>query len=90
MSNHTGTSDHIVHSWDKEVDTEAAKDDAAVDRFATAMRQKLARSREKGRGGWQTCPPDDLREMLTEHIQKGDPVDVANLAMMLWHRGERT
>lgn len=27
--------------------------------------------------------------MLADLVGKGDPVDVANLAMMLWHRGER-
>lgn len=27
-------------------------DDAAVDRFAAAMKAKLAKAREKGRGGW--------------------------------------
>jgi hypothetical protein len=28
--------------------------------------------------------------MLIAHLAKGDPIDVANFAMMLWNRGERT
>jgi hypothetical protein len=62
-------------------------DDLAVDRFATAMKEKMAKAREKGRSGWETCPPDDLSRMLREHVEKGDPRDVANFAMMLWSLG---
>src|SRR4029077_20482891 len=60
-------------------------DDEAVSIFATAMQDKMAKSRAKGRGGWQSCSVDDLWKMLREHVEKGDPVDVANLAMMIWH-----
>lgn len=63
-------------------------DDQAVDRFAAAMKDKLAKAREKGRSGWETCPPEDLSRMLREHVEKGDPRDVANFAMMLWSLGE--
>lgn len=62
-------------------------DDQAVDRFATAMKDKLAEARGKGRSGWEACPPDDLSRMLREHVEKGDPRDVANFCMMLWHHG---
>jgi len=48
--------------------------------------EKMALSRTKGRDGWQTCPVDLLWQMLREHVDKGDPVDVANLAMMIHHR----
>lgn len=58
-------------------------DDAAVDRFAERMKAKLALSREKGRGGWETASDAYLSKLLREHVEKGDPVDVANLAMML-------
>lgn len=63
-------------------------DDIAVDAFAAAMKEKLAQARAKGRGGWQTCPPDELSRMLREHIEKGDPRDVANFAMFLWSLGK--
>jgi hypothetical protein len=65
-------------------------DDAAVDRFAAAMKEKLAQARAKGRGGWDTdeCTQETLSRMLREHVEKGDPRDVANFCMFLWCRGE--
>jgi len=65
----------------------AHPDDEAVDHFAAAMKQKLALARTKGRGGWQTCGKDDLSRMLREHVEKGDPRDVANFCMFLWSLG---
>jgi Lar family restriction alleviation protein len=62
-------------------------DDLAVDRFAHAMKQKLAQAREKGRGGWQECSQEELSRMLRDHIDKGDPRDVANFCMFLWNLG---
>lgn len=67
----------------------ASRDDAAVNAFARAMTDKMARSRAKGRGGWQSCAVQDLWQMLREHVEKGDPVDVANLAMMIWHNAQK-
>ena len=64
-------------------------DDEAVDRFSVAMKEKLAKSRAKGRGGWDDhaqCTVEFLSQLLVEHVAKGDPVDVANLAMMLHQR----
>ena len=68
-------------------------DDLAVDRFAAAMKAKMAKQRAKGYGGWddpQQCPTERLQAMLADHMAKGDPVDVANFAMMIWDRGEST
>lgn len=62
-------------------------DDTAVDRFAVAMKEKLAKAREKGRSGWEQCNPADLSYMLREHVEKGDPRDVANFCMFLWSLG---
>jgi hypothetical protein len=64
--------------------TAAHSDDLAVDRFAAEMKSKLAAARAKGRGGWETCPPEVLSRMLREHTDKGDPRDVANFCMLLW------
>lgn len=64
---------------------EATRDDVAVGIFASAMKGKLAASRAKGRSGWQWCATDDLWCMLREHVEKGDPRDIANIAMMIWH-----
>ncbi|GEM_PF-1021857 len=68
-------------------------DDAAVDRFAAAMKAKLAKSRAKGRGGWDdpnVCSVEFLAKLLVEHLGKGNAgtfEDVANFAMMLHQRG---
>lgn len=67
-------------------------DDIAVDRFAVAMKAKLARKRAEGHGGWEDkadCSQAFLSFLLREHVEKGDPVDVANFCMMLHQRGER-
>ena len=71
----------------------ANPDDVAIDRFAAAMKAKMAKQRAKGYGGWEDkadCPTDRLQTMLVDHLPKGDPVDVGNFAMMLWNRGEHT
>jgi hypothetical protein len=60
-------------------------DDFAVDTFARIMKDKLADARTKGRTGWEKCSPEYLSDLLREHVEKGDPRDVANIAMMLWH-----
>ena len=63
-------------------------DDVAVERFAAAMKAKLARCREKGRHGWQTASAAHLSSLLYHHMYKADPLDVANLAMMLHQNGQ--
>lgn len=69
-------------------DEAALGDEVAVNSFSRAMLDKMARSRVKGRGGWQGCGNAALWEMLREHFEKGDPVDVANFAMMIWSNTE--
>lgn len=67
-------------------------DDLAVDRFASAMKAKLAKKRAEGRGGWDDSNKAIgvlLSKLLREHVEKGDPLDVGNLAMMLHQRGDR-
>ncbi|WP_210252800.1 hypothetical protein [Agrobacterium vitis] len=70
----------------------AHADDIAVDRFAAAMKEKLAKKRLDGRSGWEDkddCSQLFIPQLLREHVEKGDPVDVGNLAMMLHQREER-
>lgn len=70
---------------------EVHPDDLAVDAFADAMKQKMASARAKGRGGWEDpaqCSAVDLTRLLRDHVEKGDPRDVANFCMMLHQRGE--
>ncbi|MFJ3316156.1 hypothetical protein ACIPLR_12410 [Herbaspirillum huttiense] len=63
-------------------------DDIAVDQFAEVLKAKLADARTKGRSGWQECDPAELSYMLREHVEKGDPRDVANFCMFLWSLGQ--
>ncbi|MHB1704959.1 MAG: hypothetical protein ACYCSH_02770 [Acidithiobacillus sp.] len=67
-----------------------AMSDVEADHFlvrqcAEHMAAKLALSRAKGRGGWHTprCDVSHLHRMLREHVEKGDMVDVLNLAGMI-------
>lgn len=70
---------------------EQHSDDLAVDRFATAMKAKMAKQRAKGYGGWDqvaACTDKSLADKLMGHTKKGDPVDVANFCMMLHQRNQ--
>lgn len=65
---------------------EAAADENALQTFVGWMREKMARKREQGFGGWQNpneCKVEDLAAQLVGHVAKGDPVDIAILAMMV-------
>lgn len=70
----------------------AHPDDIAVDRFAEAMKAKLAAARAKGRSGWddpEQCTVAHLANLLAGHTLKGNAgnfIDVANFAMMLHMR----
>jgi len=68
----------------------AHPDDAAVDALAATMKAKLAKQRAKGYSGWGTpeCTQQRLSDMLRAHVDKGDPVDVANFCAFLAARGE--
>lgn len=69
-----------------------AFDDDAVDQFSSAMKAKMDKKRLQGRGGWHDraiCSQKQLSNMLLNHVDKGDPVDVGNFAMMLFMRQEK-
>lgn len=81
---------HLAATGKQQV-SEMHRDDAAVDAFADAMKAKMADARAKGRGGWKDpaqCSSEDLSRMLRDHVEKGDPRDVANFCMMLHQRRE--
>jgi hypothetical protein len=65
--------------------TDSEVDDFLVEFCTKQMKDKMAVSRGKGRGGWHTqrCSTESLRKMLQEHIEKGDMVDVMNIAGMI-------
>ena len=64
-----------------------------VDRFAAELKSKLAKAEAKygylddwSKPDWK----DDLIESLAEHVQKGDPRDVAAYCAFAWHHGWST
>ena len=63
-------------------------DNEAVDKLAQAMKNKLAKKREQGYKGWETCKHGDLVQLLINHVDKGDPIDVANFCAFLFARCE--
>jgi hypothetical protein len=75
----------------EESDPRAALDNDLIDRFAVALKAKLAVARARGKGSWESLDwMDECRRQLVEHIAKGDPRDVANYCAFLWHHGEST
>lgn len=68
-------------------------DDKAIDAFASAMKSKMKYARDThGRGGWEDpneVTGEELSKMLRHHVEKGDPIDVANFCMMLQQRGDK-
>lgn len=58
----------------------------AVEQFEAAMKTKLDIQQKKGYRGWEDCSIEHLQNLLAEHIEKGDMVDVANFACMIWWR----
>ncbi|WP_211441455.1 hypothetical protein [Collimonas humicola] len=72
-------------------DEAAVLDDHAVDLLANAMKKKLQLKREKGSAGWNDMGQrtgEHLAQLLLKAVAKGDPIDVANFAMMLFCRHE--
>jgi adenosyl cobinamide kinase/adenosyl cobinamide phosphate guanylyltransferase len=61
--------------------------------FLEEMQNKLIRKVAEGQRGWdQGCNLQRMREMLKQHVERGDNqmVDVANLAMMIWYHHRLT
>lgn len=68
---------------------EKDQDQRAIANFAAAMGEKMERKAMQGRGGWkdpEQCSVNYLADLLIDHVYKGDPVDIGNLAMMLHQR----
>jgi hypothetical protein len=71
--------------WDGEV----AKLTLLADDFRQAILDKMILSlRSKGRRGWDdpSWTIDQIKASLIEHIEKGDPVDIAVYAAFWWNR----
>lgn len=69
-------------------------DNEAVDKFARAMKAKLAMARIKGKIGWdnkETCSGDHIANLFWKNIRReneGNLLDLANFLMFLHVRGE--
>lgn len=63
-------------------------DNELVNEAKKAMELKLEQKRIDGRGGWWStdCDTEYLKQLLKEHIDKGDMRDVMNLAAMIYYR----
>lgn len=71
--------------------TEEEIDHVAFSMFTTQMLQRLYFKREhNGKGGWwdeKSCTINHLIELFHRSVEKGDPLDIANYAMMIHQRG---
>lgn len=87
-----------VKANEADLRSEPHPDEIAVDRFSAAMAErmkaKLAKKRGQGVTGWddpEVCHIDYLVSLLLEQIHERavlDPIDIANIAMMIHERGE--
>ena len=84
---------HIIDAVKREglAETDSYMDSALADTVRGRMLMKLKKKRKDGRNGW--WDPDMkansmLKDMLVEHIEKGDMIDVINLAAMIMVREE--
>lgn len=62
-------------------------DETAIEILADNMKKRLAKKRAEGYGGWQSCTEDELSNLLTQSLEKGNPVDIANFCAFLLARG---
>jgi len=70
-------------------DDDERVDLTGVSNMAQAMRKKLKQKRLEGYSGWHDsdqCTVKRLKLMLHSHLKRGDMVDVANFAMMIYNR----
>lgn len=60
--------------------------DAVVNAFNKQMKVKFRKKYLEGRDGWDNRNQKHfIKASLKKHISKGDMVDVANLAAMIWN-----
>lgn len=78
----------VSMGWTPPTPKEPHPDDLAVDRFAAAMKARMAQKRAEGMDGW-----DDPERITVGCLQRSlavtplsRPVDIGNYAMMLFNR----
>lgn len=62
--------------------------------FTQAMLAKLGRQHAAGRSGWAVEDDEewtlsDIKRHLSDHVDKGDPIDCANYALFWWYHQRR-
>lgn len=71
-----------------EIPADVARDadalDVLVTSFAATMRHKLRCKSIEGWTGWADLSVQEIKARIIHHIDKGDPVDVANFAAFWW------
>lgn len=68
---------------------EAGRDSEGLDIFVAAMSLRLREKRAEGRGGWwneSQCSTMHLRDLFMKAVERGNMVDIANYAMMIYCR----
>lgn len=79
----------MAHRLEKAaIAVDMARDAREIRRFSSLMTTKMARKAYEGAHGWPNIPVAHLWAMLREHVEKGDPIDIANFAMMIHHNAE--
>jgi len=68
-----------------EADIETRRLSDLVDEFASRMKAKLWRKYAEGYTGWNEITEEYCLIMIDHHLEKGDPIDIANFAAFLWH-----
>ena len=87
----------VLEIYEKELQEEKDKMRAEIQEFAEAMEKEMQRHDPEKGDSWKSMPIKDLEEILDGVIEDyryaGDYwegmeelIDVANIAMMLWHR----
>lgn len=86
----------IASSWSDALATRTVpknwhEDDGAIDQFAQVLKDKMRSNREKGRTTWRdpAYSAGEISRHLREHVDKGDPRDVAIYCMFLLAKAAR-
>lgn len=67
-------------------DDESIADHAVVDALAATMKAKLDLRRQSDGVGWETqYSVEHLANLLIDHVPAGNPVDIANFALMIFN-----
>ena len=79
------TKDYRHSAWPEHYYQKLALD-SLKNKFFTEMSDKITKKLIEGERGWDNPEiKEALKKSLLHHIEKGDMVDVANIAMFIWN-----